>query len=101
MAKRVNHKCIICGQEYYHCNDCDKMQTFTPWRRVACSVECYQVYLGWLMYREGELDIEQMQALLLEHGFDKKRVLPELQGYFDEILAYKPKKATAKKSSSD
>ena len=53
------------------------------------------------MYREGELDIEQMQALLLEHGFDKKKALPELQKHFDEILAYKPKKETAKKSSSD
>ena len=64
MAQKTNHRCIICGKMYYHCNDCDRMKTFTPWRRVACSSECYQTYLAWRMYQDGEMTAEEMNQKL-------------------------------------
>lgn len=94
MAQKTNHRCIICGKKYYHCNDCDRMKTFTPWRRVACSSECYQTYLAWRMYQDGEMTAEEMKKVLVEHGFDKKPVVPELREHVDKILGKSKKKNT-------
>lgn len=94
MAQKTNHRCIICGKLYYHCNDCDRMKTFTPWRRVACSSECYQTYLAWRMYQDGEMTAEEMKEVLVEHGFDKKSVVPELREHVAKILGKTRKKNT-------
>ena len=40
-----NHKCIICGAEYHHCDDCSNMKSFTPWRSVCDTKEHFQVYM--------------------------------------------------------
>lgn len=50
--KTFNHRCIVCGNGYDHCDNCDKMSSFVPWRKVACSVECYQAHLAFLDYRD-------------------------------------------------
>ena len=37
-----NHECIICGNGYYACNKCDKINS---WRRYVDTPSCYQLYL--------------------------------------------------------
>ena len=32
------------------------MSTFVPWRKVACSTECYQAHLAFLEYRDIDHD---------------------------------------------
>lgn len=41
---------------YDTCAYCEKVRTYTPWRTVACSVECYEVYLAYLHWRDGGRD---------------------------------------------
>lgn len=36
-----NHRCKTCGEEYYACNDCDKLNS---WRAVACCIDHYVAY---------------------------------------------------------
>lgn len=43
--KKTNHTCKICGEKYYACDYCEQEHTFTPWRSVCCSIECYKEYL--------------------------------------------------------
>ena len=38
-----NHTCVICGNTYYACNDCDQKQMIT-WRSLCCSPSHFQVY---------------------------------------------------------
>lgn len=87
MSQVLDHECIICGEKYHHCNDCGRMKDFKPWRAVACSIECYQVYLAYMDYKEGNLTEKQMADILIERGFDRKTIRPELQEKFDHIIA--------------
>ena len=45
MSKKINHWCIICGKGYHACDSCDEIQSFTPWRKLACSPEHYKLYI--------------------------------------------------------
>lgn len=39
-----NTQCKVCGIDYYSCKTCD--DKFFKWKSVACSVECFQKYMG-------------------------------------------------------
>lgn len=88
--KKPNHRCIICGSEYYCCNSCENMEGFIPWRRTACSIECFQTYLSYMDYKAGALTREEMRERLIDLGFKGKAVNEELQEKFDELLADEP-----------
>lgn len=72
MTNKINHHCIICGKGYYHCNDCNEMKSFSPWRKVACSTECYQAYLAFMEYRDDDHDalkfVKQIDWIGIELG---------------------------------
>ena len=74
--KGHNHNCIICGEGYYYCNDCGAMKSFMPWRRVACSIECYQTYLAFMDYRDRDHDDETFTKAIDQIGMDVNK-LPE------------------------
>lgn len=52
----LNAVCTVCGGKYHVCNDCRNTRTFTPWRTVADSMNCYRIYLILLDYTNGYLD---------------------------------------------
>jgi len=72
--KGHNHNCIICGEGYYYCNDCGAMKSFTPWRRVACSIECYQTYLAFMDYRDHDHDSEKFAKAIDQIGMDVRKL---------------------------
>lgn len=76
VTKKVNHRCIVCGEGYYHCNDCSNMKSFTPWRSVACSAECYQAYLAYLEYRDQTKDAKLFAEQIDRIGVSTRK-LPE------------------------
>ena len=45
MEKDLNHECIICGVKYHHCDSCNQMSTFTPWRVICDTSEHYQTFM--------------------------------------------------------
>lgn len=46
MAEYFNAKCCICGQKYHICNSCANQKRTLSWRKIACSPNCYQIFLA-------------------------------------------------------
>lgn len=63
-VKQHNHHCIVCGSGYHFCNDCNKVASFTPWRKIACSVECYQAHLAYIEYRDITHDVKKFADMV-------------------------------------
>lgn len=56
MINEPNHTCRTCGKEYHGCDYCEEQHTFTPWKSVCCSIECYSKYLDAVLAARGELE---------------------------------------------
>lgn len=69
------------------------MGGYIPWRAVACSPECYQVFVSYREYKAGHITGERMREILVDLGFEGKQVRPELQEKFDALLAQGKTKA--------
>lgn len=89
----LDHVCTVCGAQYHHCNGCKSMGGYIPWRAVACSPECYQVFVAYREYKAGQITEERMREILVDLGFEGKQVRPELQEKFDALLAQGKTKA--------
>lgn len=90
----LDHVCTVCGTQYHHCNGCKFMGGYIPWRAVACSPECYQVFVSYREYKAGQITGERMREILVDLGFEGKQVRPELQEKFDALLTSGKTKAT-------
>lgn len=42
---KPNSTCCICGNDYYCCQDNQEIKSFTPWKRITCSLEHYKIFL--------------------------------------------------------
>ncbi len=51
MEKKPNTTCKICGKRYYHCKDCERINS---WRLVACSPECWNKWCDLIEARQAE-----------------------------------------------
>ena len=45
MALKPNAKCDICGKQYYTCNLCSEVKSFTPWKIITDTLEHYEIFL--------------------------------------------------------
>lgn len=105
MADYLNAKCSICGKLYHICNDCANTKSFTPWRAIADTLNCYKIFLILRDYTNGYTKKEEAKQLL--KGCD----LSELETFEDnikisikEILTEdrrKPMKAVSKKNTGN
>lgn len=103
---QAKRNCVVCGREYETCAYCEQVRTYTPWRVIACSPECYQVYLAYLIWRDnGKNDLlfaetvdrvcadkkPQMPANMLEVYLRGKKVLEDGAGENEQTQAPSPK----------
>lgn len=42
MAEYLNAVCKVCGKKYHHCEMCEQIGS---WRAVACSPECWNIWV--------------------------------------------------------
>lgn len=42
MTKTPNRTCIVCGEEYHYCNNCDHNEP--AWKNCWCSEECKKLF---------------------------------------------------------
>lgn len=77
--KQYNHHCIVCGTGYHYCNDCNRIASFTPWRKIACSVECYQAHLAFLEYRDVTHDAKKFADMIDHCGVQVNKIHEALQ----------------------
>lgn len=48
------NRCLACGREYEICGLCPAAVTFTPWRRIYCSADCFRMFETARSYKNGE-----------------------------------------------
>ena len=65
-----NHECIICGNGYYACNKCDKINS---WRRYVDTPSCYQLYLIIEEYMHEVISKVEARKLLANIGITSER----------------------------
>lgn len=53
MAEYLNTTCSICGKKYHVCADCSTTTSYTPWRKIACSTDCYKIFMAIQAYTNG------------------------------------------------
>lgn len=64
MSEKSNAKCSICGTRYHICNDCNNAVSFTPWRTIACSINCYKIFLAINDYTNGRSSKSETKSIL-------------------------------------
>lgn len=64
MANYLNTTCSICGHKYHICNDCSKTASFTPWRSIACSANCYKIFMALNAYTNKHASKKETKQLL-------------------------------------
>ena len=94
--KQHNHHCIVCDTGYHFCDDCSKINSFTPWRTIACSIECYQAHLAWLEYRDINHDAKKFAEMIDYCGIDQTKMHEALRTVYAKGLEEKGVKAEAK-----
>lgn len=64
MAEYLNAECSICGKKYHVCGTCKQTKTFTPWRRITDSVNCYKIFIALTEYQNGHTDKKTTKEVL-------------------------------------
>jgi hypothetical protein len=90
MEKELNHECIICGVKYHHCDSCNQISTFTPWRVICDTAEHYQIYMVILDYQSNTITKEEAKEQLNTNGVTLNSIesfKDSTKGILKEILA--------------
>lgn len=64
MSENLNATCAICGTKYHVCNTCRNTKSFTPWRTVTDTIDCYKIYTTIHDYSTGHIDQETAKKQL-------------------------------------
>lgn len=100
MSRRLDHKCLICGEMYESCDSCEKIKTYTPWRSLCDTFHCYSIYLAIRSYQENLTTKDEAQKELMNLGItsasDYENWTDGTKKCLDEILST-PKRKSYKK----
>lgn len=79
------HSCKVCGKQYKTCNACNEIKSFETWRNIACSIECYQMWMTLFEFNRGAIAAKHAKEYLAtfefagkEFGEDVKAVLAKI-----------------------
>lgn len=101
MAVKMNN-CAICGKEYEVCSTCAKVKSFTPWRTITDTIDCYRIYTVLSSYTKGaskEVTKEMLSSLDLS---DLDNFQPDIKAVIKDIMKEeKPKKIFYKKENKN
>lgn len=94
MAEYLNARCSICGQKYHVCSDCTNTKSFTPWRKVACSIDCYKIFMALSLYTNRYATKEETREIIKGYDLSKLDTFEDnIKTSIQEILKEtKPKK---------
>lgn len=87
MAEYLNAKCAICEKKYHLCKTCEDVKTFSPWRTVTDTIDCYKIFLVLSEYTKTK-NKEQAKKELSTCNLKEKDVFaPHIKAAIDEIMA--------------
>lgn len=96
---RLDHTCIVCGQAYHSCDNCERIKSFTPWRSLCDTFNHYSVYLAIKSFEAGFSTKEEAITELKRLGVTKTSYANWTDGAkarLDEIFASPKMKITKK-----
>ena len=86
--EKLDHKCIICGELYHACDNCERVREYTPWKVICDTHKHYEIYLAIKSYQAEHEPIEVIRENLQIMGVTKdmyknwpdavKRILDEI-----------------------
>ena len=86
MAQEPNATCAVCGKPYVICRTCKEITQFKPWRTVADTVNCYQIFAALSKYNSNHNKQEAQEALSRVSLEGRNTFVPAVQKLLDEIL---------------
>lgn len=92
-SKKINSYCVICGKGYHICKSCQEIAHLNPWRMIADTPNCYQIYTALSEYNGGLITKEQARERLESRNLKDKDTFKErVRNTINEIMD-EPKKA--------
>ena len=85
MAEYLNAKCAICDKKYHLCKTCEDVKTFSPWRTVTDTIDCYKIFLVLSEYTKTKNKVQAKKELSTCNL--KDTFAPHIKTAIDEILA--------------
>lgn len=87
MAEYLNATCSICSKKYHLCKSCEDIESFSPWRTVTDTIDCYKIFLVLSEYTKTK-NKEQAKKELSTCNLKEKDVFaPHIKVAIDEIMA--------------
>lgn len=87
MAEYLNAKCAICDKKYHLCKTCEDVKTFSPWRTVTDTIDCYKIFLVLSEYTKTKNKVQAKKELSTCSLKEKDTFAPHIKTAIDEILA--------------
>lgn len=92
MNKKPNHRCRICGTEYYACNDCasrlKSQYGGEPWRTIADTPSHYQIYVILVHFVRKEISATEALQQLNHIGIgDMDTFVPNYRSLIQRVIA--------------
>lgn len=90
--ENLNATCSICGNKYHMCITCSEVKSFTPWRTIVDTVNCYKIFLTLKDYTNNAKTKENARAELEKYDLSEIDIfIPEVKSAIEEILKDEPK----------
>lgn len=89
-TKKPNHKCKVCGEDYYYCKSCETKGQFTTWRTMCDTEEHYKIYQVILWYCREIIDEKEAREMLSKCDLSGTETFTEsIQQLLDKIFYIK------------
>ena len=95
----INNHCLICGKGYHVCHSCREIRTFSPWRSITDTANCFKIYRVLSDYNSGNLTKDKAREQLLHCDLTAKDTFKERpRNTINEILGETHKASRRKKT---
>lgn len=87
MDHYFNAVCTVCGKKYHVCQSCRKIGSFVPWRTVADSPACYQIFQILSSHTNNRISDQEAKKRLSECDLKElDTFLPDIQKSIRSLL---------------
>lgn len=87
MAEYLNATCSICSKKYHLCKSCEDIESFSPWRTVTDTIDCYKIFLVLSEYTKTKNKEQAKKELSTCNLKEKDAFAPHIKAAIDEIMA--------------
>ena len=87
MTKK-NHTCSVCGTIYNHCDYCENVRSYMPWRSIVDTIDHYKIFVTIKDYNQKTINKNQARSQLATVDITGwNNFNPEIVNVLNDILA--------------